>query len=114
MRSYGRIVNEDGSRSWVEVSTAPDGTNDSVWLLTLFQCLLLILGESPFDANYGIPAQQSVLQQVFPDFYVFQTQSQFVKYFAALVISKITDPTPTYRVAVTTNAGVQLLSDLPI
>lgn len=114
MRTYGRVYAEDGSYEWVEVDTAADGSNDMIWITTLIQCLLLNLGESPFYANYGIPAHQSVLQQIFPDFYVARTQQQFATYFASLIISKETDPTPTYGVNVTTNAGVKISANIPI
>lgn len=114
MRTYGRIYAADGSYEWVEVNTAADGSNDMVWITTLIQCLLLILNESPFYANYGIPAYQSVMQQIFPDFYVFRTQQQFSSYFASLIISKETDPAPTYAVNVTTNAGVKISANIPI
>jgi hypothetical protein len=88
LRTYGRTYNEDGTYQWVEVTTDSAGFNDEVWLTTLIQCLKLNLNESPFYAQYGIPAQQSVVQQVFPDFYVTRTQTQFAQYFASLVINK--------------------------
>lgn len=115
MRTYGRITNLDGSQSWVEVSTDPStGDNSLVFLTALIQCLKLNLGESPFWANYGIPAQQAVLQQIFPDYYVALTQQQFAGYFASLQIAKIPGPEPTYRINVTTNQGVNLTEDVPI
>ena len=58
------------SSTWVEVSTDANGYNDAVWLTTLAQVLQLGLNESPFYGNYGIPAQQSAVTQVFPDYYV--------------------------------------------
>lgn len=116
MRTYGRITNPDGSRTWVVVQTDAKGNNDMVWLTTLIQTLLLNLGESPFYAQYGIPAQQSVMQQVFPDYYVTLTQQAFSPYFASLLISK--DPTskvvPAYKVNVTTHQGVKLNPSIPI
>jgi hypothetical protein len=103
MRSYGRVTNPDGSKTWVEVSTAPaTGSNSWVWLTTLCQVLLLNLGESPFYASYGLPAQQSVFQQIAPDFYVQGIQQKFAQYFASLSVSR--DPTaaiPTYNISVT-------------
>jgi hypothetical protein len=115
MRTYGRVTNADGSQSWVEASTDPNtGDNSLVYLVTLIQCLKLNLGESPFWANYGIPAQQSVLQQVFPDYYVILTQQNFSGYFASLQIAKLSGPEPAYRISVTTNQGVNLSEDVPI
>lgn len=114
MRTWGRTYNEDGTYQWVKVSTAPDGNNDLVWLTTLIQCLKLNLGESPFYANYGIPARPAVIQQIFPDFYVFRTQQQFAQYFASLIITKLNDPTPHYRVNVTLNNGVKAQMKVPV
>jgi hypothetical protein len=103
MRIYGRITNPDGSKTWVTVQTDPaTGSNSWVYLTALCQAFLLNLGESPFYANFGLPAQQSVIQQIAPDFYVQRTQQQFAQYFASLIIAK--DPTqavPTYNVNVT-------------
>jgi hypothetical protein len=115
MRTYGRITNPDGSKTWVVVQTDANGYNDMVWLTTLIQTLKLNLGESPFYAQYGIPAQQSVIQQVFPDYYVALTQQVFSPYFASLVISKTPGATtPSYQVNVTTHQGVKLNPSTPI
>lgn len=118
MRTYGRITNQDGSKTWVQVNTDANGNNDYVWITTLCQCLKLNLGESPFYAQYGIPAQQSVLQQIYPDFYVNQTQSQFAQYFASLQITRRAalsrlDPTPIYDVSVLTNYGTTVEASIP-
>ena len=120
MRTYGRVqqgYNPDGSPKliWEEVSTQPNGSNDLVFVTTLAQVLKLNLNESPFYANYGIPAKQSVLQQIFPDYYVYMTQQQFSSYFASLVITR--NPaltTPTYTVNVLTNYGTSLTVNIPI
>lgn len=104
-----------GKKTWVTVQTASDGSNDFVWLTTLCQVLLLNLGESPFYANYGLPAKPSVVQQVQPDYYMAVTQAQFAKRFASLIISKDqTAANPTYNVSVTTNQGVKLAASVPI
>ena len=108
MRTYGRITNEDGSMTWVEVATASNGDNSYVYLTTLIQVLKLILQESPFYANYGIPAIQSVLQQILPDFYVVQTQNQFAPYFASLIVSRISADPPTYQMNVVTKQGARI------
>ena len=109
MRTYGRITNADGTRTWVVVETDANGNDDLVWLTTLIQTLKLNLGESPFYANYGIPAHPSVVSQVQPDFYVARTQQQFARYFASLSIAKVPGTvTPTYNVTVTTHQGVVL------
>lgn len=115
MRTYGRVTNPDGSRTWQVVTTDANGNDDMVWLTTLVQTLLLNLGESPFFAQYGIPAQQSVMQQVFPDYYVGVTQQAFSSYFASLLISKLSNPlVPSYQINVTTHQGVKLNPSVPI
>lgn len=111
MRTYGRIYDQDGNYTWTVVETSEDGHNDLVWLTTLAQCLKLSPDESPFYAQYGIPAQRSIIQQILPDYYVSQTQAQFSEHFGSLLISR--EPTvlggnPTYDINVTTNQGVKL------
>lgn len=116
MRTYGRVPVDptvpDGPKKWVIVQTDKNGFNDYVWLTTLIQCLKLNLGESPFYANYGIPAKPSVVQQVFPDFYVARTQQQFASRFASLLVSKVASETPTYKLNVTTNQGVKIAGEI--
>lgn len=110
MRTWGRppgLQDANGNPAWVEVQTDANGFNDYVFITTLAQTLKLNLGESPFYADRGIPAHQSVVQQVHPDYYVAVTQSLFAQYFAALIIAKIPSVTPTYRLAITTHAGAK-------
>lgn len=113
MRSYGRVTDEYGNKTWVEVQTDPNGFNDAVWLTTLAQVLKLNLGESPFYANYGIPARQSVLQQIAPDYYMAITQQQFAQYFASLILTKLVDLPPTYRINIVTNQGAVIEAIIP-
>ena len=110
MRTWGR----NPAGQWVEVTTDANGNNDAVYLTTLIQCLKLGLGESPFYANYGIPAQQSVLTQIFPDFYTYQTQSQFNQYFVSLTVQKVSSPTPTYDINVVTHSGATISASIPV
>lgn len=114
MRTYGRIKDSASPTGfkWIEVQTDANGHDDYVWITTLIQCLKLNLGESPFFADYGIPAQQSVIQQIFPDYYVMQTQQQFAARFASLIISKQPFAQPTYNVNIVTNAGVKIVMDI--
>jgi len=123
MRTYGRVVPNilfPNVKQWVEVDTSPDGFNDMVYVTTLIQVLKLNLGESPFYANYGIPAKPTIVTQVAPDFYVARTQQQFAGFFASLTIARVPAPvgfprdTPTYNVAVTTHFGVKLSATVPI
>ena len=94
MRTYGRLTNADGSKTWVEVSTDANGFNDNVYLTTLAQVLKLNLGESPFYATYGIPAYQTVVTQVYPDYYAMLTQEEFAPHFAALTITRVQGSNP--------------------
>jgi hypothetical protein len=98
MRTYGRT----STGQWVEITDT-----DYVWLATLAQTLRLQQGESPFYANYGIPAIQSVISQIAPDAAVARTQMQFAKYFASLSVTRIlAAKNPTYNIrAVFPNGG---------
>jgi hypothetical protein len=100
MRTYGRITNPDGTKKWVVVETDPiTGSNSWVYVTALAQVLQGNLGESPFYADFGLPAEQSIMQQIAPDYYVQRTQSQFAQFFASLTLSK--DPAadqPTYNI----------------
>lgn len=117
MRTYGRSPSNIGP-NWVEVDTDENGFDDAVYLTTLCQVLLLWLGESPFYADYGIPAQQAILTQIHPDFYVRLTQQKFARYFASLSIRSVRkEPNSTeliYEISVVTNSGVQLNSSVPV
>lgn len=119
MRTYGRVYNPDGSYTWVTVTTDANGDNDEVYLVTLAQCLKLGLGESPIYANYGIPAQQSVITQIFPDFYSNQTVNQFRAYFASLSLQKVSAQDengvtyPAYLVTAVTNQGATIPMVIP-
>ena len=104
MRTYGRI-----GGAWVEVQADANGLLDQLYLTALAQVLKLNLGESPFYANSGIPAQQSVITQVFPDFYAIKVQNQFAPFFASLVISRIQGSfPPAYNVNAVAHSGAVL------
>lgn len=115
MRIYGRIADSEGKKVWVVIQTDSNGNNDLVFVVALCQCLKLNLGESPFYAWAGIPAQDSVLQQVAPDYYVYTTQQVYAPYFASLIITR--DPssiTPVYTVNVLTHQGVKLSANVSV
>lgn len=115
MRVYGRVTNPDGTKTWVMVTTDAQGNNDRVYVTALAQCLKLNLGESPFFAWAGIPAEESVVQQVFPDYYVALMQQVFAPYFASLLITRQpNEVTPVYNVNVITHQGVRLSASVPI
>lgn len=106
MRTWGRVYSEDGSYVWQEVSTDANGFNDDVYLTTLVQALKLNLGESPFYANVGIPQYQTIVTQVFPDFYVSQIQTQFAPNFASLTITRVLGSfPPVYNVNAVCHSG---------
>lgn len=111
MRTYGRIPNPDGTKSWVTVVSDPvTGDFTTGWITTLAQTLLLNLNESPFYANRGIPAKNSIEQQIWPDYYVIRTQQLFAQYFANLVVARIPGADhPTYKINVTTRQGTKLV-----
>lgn len=94
-----------------------NGMPDLIWAVTLVQALRLNLGESPFYANYGIPAKASLIQQIAPDFYVSLTRQYFAPYFASLLLAKlpneIGDPTPRYRMVATANYGYVIDMEIP-
>ncbi len=116
MRTYGRLPPDStGYRKWVIVETDANGLDDLVWVVTLCQCLLLAPNESPFFANYGIPSQQAVIQQIFPDYYVALTQSQFSQYFAGLLVARSSDAegNPVYNIRVTTHSGAHFQTQVP-
>lgn len=112
MRTYGRITNEDGTQSWVEVSEDDAGNFEYGYATTLIQCLKLSIGESPFYSNYGIPSQRSIIQQIFPDYYVTQTQQQFAPYFASLSVSSVGKTSPVYNIDILTTQGTKIRADV--
>lgn len=105
LRTWGRTYNEEGVPTWVMVTTDADGYNDSVFATTVVQSIKLNLGESPFFANIGIPAQQSVMTQIFPDYYMAYIQQYYAPNFAALSLTRQPVATPTYLVTIQTQQG---------
>jgi hypothetical protein len=123
MRTYGRIIPNilfPDVKQWVEVDTDARGFNDMVWLTTLIQVIKLNLGESPFYANYGIPAYPSVMTQIAPDLYMSIIQQQFSSHFLSLIISRRPNSpdadgifSPSYLVTVITTYGATLTVVVP-
>jgi hypothetical protein len=116
MRVWGRLYYEDGTSQWTAVTTDQNGFSDEVYITALAQVCYLSPGESPFYAQYGIPARQSVLSQVYPDYYVARTQQQYAQFFASLILSRLPNlpaagkdgPTPQYRFGIVTHRGAVL------
>jgi hypothetical protein len=105
MRIWGRVTNPDGTRTWVAVVTTPEGDDTAVRITQLIQVLKLNLNESPFYADWGIPAYPAVAQQIPPDYYVQLTQQRFAQYFASLTIARISANPPTYNINLLTKQG---------
>lgn len=118
MRTYGRVYDAYGNpEAWQVIETDANGHNDAVYVTTMIQCLRLNLGESPFHADLGIPAHQSILSQVYPDFYVSYIQNYFAPYFASLTVSRqptsYQAPDPVYDIYVITNSGASVALEVP-
>lgn len=118
-RVYGRVTDEEGNKTWVEVTTDANGYNDEVNITWMAQVFALNLGESPFYSDWGLPAHQSVMTKIAPDFFVNRTQQRFAPLFASLIIQKVpggtaqipppfADPSPTYVASVVTHTGAIL------
>ena len=120
MRVWGRQYSNDGTYTWAAYETDANGYNDAVYITALCQVLQLNLGESPFWANYGIPAIDSITTQIFPDLSVYFIQQQYSQYFASLKITKVNatndkgSPTPVYNVAIVTQQGAIINRNVPI
>lgn len=113
MQVFGRTYDEFGNPSWNVVTTDANGMNGEVYLTAFIQALKLNLGESPFYANYGIPAEQSVLTQIMPDINVAFMQRQYAGYFASLTAKRIASNPPTYQITAQTLAGTILTAVVP-
>lgn len=116
MRVYGRILtdptDQDSATKWVVVETDSDGNDTYCYITALIQCLKLNLNESPFYADKGIPAQQTIMTQIFPDYYVANIQNYYSQFFASLLINRVPqteqDPSAvTYNVNITTKQGTK-------
>ena len=115
MRVWGRLYDVNGRPSWVEVSTDANGDNSAVYLTALAQNLQLNLGESPFYAQDGIPAQQTIVTQVYPDYYAMLVQAKYSRFFASLTILRQPQSNPpVYNVQAVTHKGAILGSSIPI
>lgn len=114
MRTWGRVYAPTGTYQWTPVVTDANGHNGMVYLTTLVQVLKLNLGESPFFANLGIPQQQTIMSQIFPDFYVANIRNYFAQYFATLTVTRNASQPPVYAVAAMTHEGALLQATVPV
>lgn len=114
-RVWGRTYDAQGNASWVSVETDANGFDDNVYLTALAQYLKLNLGESPFYADDGIPQQQTLVTQVWPDYYVMRAQQRFAQFFASLVITPRRNVSaPTYRIQAVTHNGATLNAEVAV
>jgi len=110
MRTWGRVNGQ-----WVAVESDANGDFSYGWLTTLIQTLKLNLGESPFYPQAGIPAQQCIVTQIAPDYYVNLVQQQFSPYFSTLSVTKDTSQlTPTYTVDVVFRSGERVYKSIAV
>lgn len=115
MRVYGRIPASPGAPPtlWVVIETDANGYNDNCYFTALCQAIKLNIGESPFSANTGIPQIQTIMTQVFPDYYMSQIQTQYAAYFASLVISRAPGSfPPQYNVQAVAHSGAILTTTI--
>ena len=114
MRVWGRVYTSPTQWTWEAAETDANGNDDLPSATWFVQCCKLSVGESPFFGDWGLPAQQAVIQQVFPDYYVSLMQQRFAPYFASLLVAKSSSATPTYSVTIVTHQGVKLNASLPV
>jgi hypothetical protein len=107
-----------GKGKWVLVQTDAAGNNDLFWITALCQAILLNLNESPSFSNVGLPARQSVLTGVPPDYNMSLLQKRYAPYFQSLVITRAPGTgdgnDPQYLVNLVTHSGVVLSAKVPI
>ena len=114
MRVWGRSYNSDGTYQWVQVSTAANGDNSMVYFTWLCQVIQGNLGEDPIFSNWGIPAQQAVVTETPPDYWLQKIQQRFAPYFASLMVARIPGTeNPTYKVIATCPNGAVLDATIP-
>ncbi len=89
IRVFGRFYDANGNYTWQVIQTDANGVSDYAYITALIQCFRLNLNESPFWANFGIPAKQSVDQQIPPDYYVTLIQQFFLQFFVSLIVSRV-------------------------
>ena len=121
MRTYGRTQDVlTGKKTWWVVVTDQEGFNDSVWLTETAQVCKLNLGESPFFADWGIPAHESIVTQIYPNFHLTLIQQRLSPHFASMILTTLPveqqspesfdtgqegAPAPRYLLNVLTNYG---------
>jgi len=87
--TWGRTYDVNGNPTWVRVTQDANGFNDYVYLSALIQCAKLNLNESPFWSNFGIPAHQSIAQQLPPDYNVQFIAQYFMQFFPSVIVTRV-------------------------
>ncbi|UIV45752.1 hypothetical protein H6S10_13770 [Escherichia coli] len=114
MRTWGRVTDANGNKKWVAVESDASGDFSYGWLTTLIQTLKLGLGSRRFT-RITASAQQCIVQQIYPDYYVNMVQQQFAGYFASLAISKVDGAeNPTYNIDVVFFNGTSYRTQVPV
>jgi len=85
---WGRVYDANGNPTWVQVSTDSAGFSDYLYITALIQCCKLNLAESPFWTQFGLPAHQSVVQQLPPDYNIQFIAQYFMSFFASLIVTR--------------------------
>ncbi len=142
MRVYGRVPvpfplngiessdHLQPSYQWTVVETDSAGFNDNCYITALVQTFRLNWNESPFWGNYGIAAEQSVITQIQPDFFITNIQRFYSQFFPSLIIAKqpqiptsaslaagtnlLPYTTPVYNVSILKNNGSKHLMQIGI
>lgn len=119
MRVYGRVYDNFENYTWQEVTTDVNGFNDEVYLTAFAQALQLQPGESPFYANYGVAAIESVQTQEYPNTDVFFLQGVYAPNFVSLIVEPSVQlnsqgvASPVYNVRAITHQGALLTAVVP-
>jgi len=105
MRIHGRLLNPDGTKTWVTLDTAKGDSIDTIYVLWLVQTLKLNTLESPYWPDWGVPIWQVMQNTFYPDSSIAKIQANFSQYFSYLSIARVPNPDPYYSVTVITKNG---------
>jgi len=73
-----------------------------IWVTIVKHELQLRVGESPFYADAGIPAEDSIITQQEPDYHVNNVKRRYEAKFNAFDITKVSGQPLVYNIALTT------------
>lgn len=92
MRVWGKLKNTDGTYKWVAYGDNLPGGRDMAYFIWLQNVLLLVVGEDPFNPDWGGWSFKSMAQAIWPDYYMQLTQQRMAPYFSSLAITRGTAP----------------------